>query len=126
MKKTIALFFSATAILILAGCVSVETVPPGNLNSQKISATETPLAHLNVQNWGLYLFSIPLFTGSTTSVGSIDVFKDTVNLESVFPVVIDQSKALGAKKTLDIASQYSESGFIFYSRSINVSANSVK
>lgn len=42
------------------------------------------------------------------------------------PVLTAKSKALGASKTLNLASQYSESGLIFYTRSINISGNAVK
>lgn len=126
MKK-IALFLSVVAVgLLFAGCASVEAVQNPNLNGQRVSLSGTPVAHLNAQNWGIYLFSIPLLTGSTTSPGDIAVLEDTVNVESMIPVVTAKSKELKATRTLDLASQYSVGGFIFYTRSINVSANAVK
>lgn len=127
MKKMILFSFSlAAAALLLTGCVSVESVKDADLNSQSISLSGQPVAHINVQNWGIYLFSLPLFTGSTNSVGSVAVFRDTVNVPSVLPVLTGTARDLNATKTLDITSQYSNTGFIFYSRSINVSANAVK
>lgn len=126
MKK-IALFLSVAAVgLLFAGCASVEAVQNPNLNGQRVSLSGTPVAHLNAQNWGIYLFSIPLLTGSTTSPGNIAVLEDTVNVESMIPVITAKSRELKATKTLDLASQYSVGGFIFYTRSINVSANAVK
>ena len=53
-------------------------------------------------------------------------FTYTVNVPSLMPVLTAKSKALGASKTLNLASQYSESGLIFYTRSINISGNAVK
>ena len=41
-------------------------------------------------------------------------------------MVTAKSRELKASRTLDLASQYSVGGFIFYTRSINVSANAVK
>ncbi len=125
MKK-ITFLFSAAIALLFAGCVNVEKVADPDLNGEKISLAGTPIAHLNAQNWGIYLFSIPLLTGSTDSVGSIAVLKDTVNVQSMIPVVTAESKKLNATQTLDLASQYSVGGFIFYTRSINISANAVK
>ncbi|WP_294504516.1 hypothetical protein [uncultured Victivallis sp.] len=126
MKK-IALFLSVAAVaLLFAGCASVEAVQNPNLNGQRVSLSGTPVAHLNAQNWGIYLFTIPLLTGSTTSPGNIAVLEDTVNVESMIPMVTAKSNELKASRTLDLASQYSVGGFIFYTRSINVSANAVK
>ncbi len=116
----------AAAAVLFAGCVSVETVKGADLNKQSISMSGRPVAHVNVQNWGIYLFTIPLLSGDTNSVGSIAVLKDTVNAQSVVPVVAAESKKLGGSKVLDVASQYSEYGFIFVSRSINVSGNVVR
>ena len=126
MKK-IALFLSVAAVaLLFAGCASVEAVQNPNLNGQRVSLSGTPVAHLNAQNWGIYPFSLPLFAGSTESPGSIAVLEDTVNVESMIPMVTAKSRELKASRTLDLASQYSVGGFIFYTRSINVSANAVK
>lgn len=126
MKK-IALYLSVAAVaLLFAGCASVEVVKNPDLNRQKISTSETPVAHLNAQNWGFYLFTIPLLTGSTEKPGSIAFFEDTVNAQSMVPVITAKSKELKATRTLDLASQFSISGFIIYSRSINLSANAVK
>ena len=125
--KTILLSASIfAAALLFCGCASVEVVKDQNLSGQKIANSGRTLAHIDAQNWGIYLFTIPLFTGSTANPGSIDVFNDTVNVSSLMPVLTAKSKALGATKTLDLASQYSESGLIFYTRSINISGNAVK
>ena len=126
MKK-IMLFLSIAAVgLLMSACASVEVVKNPNLNGQAIANSGRTIAHIDAQNWGIYLFTIPLFTGSTTNPGSIDVLNDTVNVPSLMPVLTAKSKALGASKTLNLASQYSESGLIFYTRSINISGNAVK
>ena len=126
MKKMILSLSLAVAAVLFAGCVSVETVKGADLNQQAISNSGTAVAHVNVQNWGVYLFTIPQFSGCTDAVGSIAVLKDTVNPQAVVPVVTAEAKKLGGSKVLDMASQYSEYGFIFVSRSINVSGNVVR
>jgi len=126
MKKIVFLLSIAVAGLMFAGCADIEVVGNKDLNGESISTSGTPVAHINAQNWGLYLFSIPLLTGSTDAIGNIAVCKDTVNAESMVPIVTQKSKQLRATQTLDMASQYSVGGFIFYIRSINVSANAVR
>lgn len=126
MKKIMFLLSVAAFGLLFAGCASVEVVPNKNLNGEKISLAGAPIAHLNAQNWGLYLFSIPLLTGAADAPGDVAVFKDTVNVESMIPVITAKSKELNATQTLDLASQYSVCGLIFYARSVNISANAVK
>ena len=126
MKKLMFLSAMAAAAVFFTGCVSVNTVEKNKLNRENLSLAEMPVAHINVQNWGIYLLQIPLLTGSTTSPGTIAVLRDTVNAQSVLPVLTAESKRLGARKTLDIASQYSESGFLIVSKQINMSGNAVK
>ena len=126
MKKIMLLLSIAAVGLFMSACASVEVVKDPNLNGQAIANSGRTIAHLDAQNWGIYLFTIPLLTGSTENPGSIDVLKVTVNVPSLMPVLTAKSKALGASKTLNLASQYSESGLIFYTRSINISGNAVK
>ena len=126
MKK-IMLFASALAAgLLLSACASVEIVKDKNLSGQKIANSGTTLAHVDAQNWGIYLFTIPLMTGSTANPGSIDVLKDTVTVGSLMPVLTAETKKLGATKVLNLASQYKVGGFIFYTRQINISGNAVR
>lgn len=126
MKKLMIFAAALAAAALFSACVSVEVVKDENLSGQKIANKGTTLAHINVQNDGIYLFCIPLFTGSTEAPGSIAVLQDTVNAESLMPVLTKETEKLGAKKVLNLASQYSESGFIFYSRTMNISGNAVK
>ncbi len=126
MKKIMLLLSIAAVGLFMSACASVEVVKDPNLNGQAIANSGKTIAHIDAQNWGIYLFSIPLLTGSTKNPGSIDVLQDTVNVPSLMPVLTAKSKALGASKTLNLASQYSETGLIFYTRSINISGNAVK
>ncbi len=126
MKKMILLPAIAAVGLLFAGCASVQTVKGSNLANQPISNTGATIAHVNSQNWGIYLFSIPLLTGATDSMGNIAVLKDTVNLHSLTPLMVKEARKAGATKLYNMASQYSEFGLIFYSRKLNMSANAVR
>ena len=126
MKKIMLLLSIVTVGLLASACASVEVVKGPDLSHQQIANSGSTLAHLDAQNFGIYLFSIPLLTGATDSVGSIAVFKDTVNVPSMMPILTSKSKQLGATKTLDLASQYQVSGLIFYVRQVNISGNAVR
>ncbi len=126
MKKMLLSASVLAAALLFCGCASVEVVKDQNLSGQKIANSGKTLAHIDAQNWGIYLFSIPLLSGSTAAPGNIAVFQDTVTAESLMPLLTQESKKLGATKVLNLASQYQESGLIFYTRQINISGNAVK
>lgn len=126
MKKMILQAMILSVGLLLAGCASTTLVKDPDLNRQPISATGTTVAHVNSQNWGVYLFSLPLFTGSTETPGDITAFKDTVNIPSVAPMMTKEAKIAGAAKMLNMTSQYSEFGLVFYVRKVNISANAVR
>ncbi len=126
MKKMILVFSLAAAVVLFAGCVSVQTVRNKDLNGQALSAAGKPVAHVNVQNSGLYFLKWPIMAGSTDSVGSVSFFKDTVNPQSTVPVLTKEAKKLGATKVMNLTSQYSEFGLLFVMTSINVSGNAIK
>ena len=126
MKKMILWAACLAAGLLFTGCASTKLVKDPDLNQQPIATTGTTVAHVNSQNWGVYLFTLPLFTGSTEAPGSIAVLKDTVNVPSVVPMMTKEAKSAGAAKMLNMTSQYSECGLIFYVRNVNISANAVR
>lgn len=127
MKKMMLFVTVLAAAVLFSACASVEVVKDKNLSGQKIANKGTTLAHVDVQNYGFYLFSIPLLTGSVDKPGkSIDLFTDTVTVDALLPVLTKETKKLGANKVLNLASQYSETGFIIYTRSLNISGNAVK
>lgn len=123
------LFVTLCAIvcaLVFAGCSSVSVAQKSDLNNQALAPAGTNVAHINAQNFGLYLFSLPLLTGGVENEGTMVWNKDTVTVTSTGNLLTKTSKELGASKSLDMASQYSCTGFIFYIRNVNMSANAVK
>ena len=126
MKKITLSLAVLAAGLLFAGCTSVDVVRNPDLSGEKLAVSGQTIAHLNCQNWGIYLFTIPLLTGSTEAPGAIAVLKDTVNVPATLPVMTAKSKEIGASKLLDLSSQYGEFGLIFYSRSLNISGNAIR
>jgi len=76
-------------------------------NDEKIASTENNVAHINGDNWGVYLLWLPILTGDTAKPGSIAVMKDTVNVPSVVDMVTKKGKDHGATKVLDLVSSKS-------------------
>lgn len=105
MKKIAFLAVCAVAIVVVTGCASMQTAT--TFNDQNIASTEKNVAHINGDNWGVYLLWIPILTGDTAKPGSIAVMKDTVNVPSVVDMVTKKSKEHGGTKVLDLVSSKS-------------------
>ena len=123
MKKIMLLLSIVTVGLLASAWASVEVVKGPDLSHQQIANSGSTLAHLMHR---ISEFTVQHPARATDSVGSIAVFKDTVNVPSMMPILTSKSKQLGATKTLDLASQYQVSGLIFYVRQVNISGNAVR
>ena len=82
MKKLLAVLVAAATAAVMAACSSIEVAT--TFNNQKI--TEAPnavcVAHLNAEIWGIYLFNLPLFSGSSKQPGRCAIFTDTVRVDN--------------------------------------------
>ncbi|OQA85871.1 MAG: hypothetical protein BWY31_01638 [Lentisphaerae bacterium ADurb.Bin242] len=85
-KMTIAAVVLASA-MIFSACSSIEV--GSTLNNMKLTSSETPasVAHINADVWGIYLFNLPLFSGSTNQPGRCAVFSDTVRMDKVVSMI---------------------------------------
>ena len=131
MKKCLLVALTAAAVMF-AGCASMEVTQDPNLNGQKLAAAGTTVAHITADNWGLYFLWIPLITGGTDNPGTIVFSQDTVNSNSVISMVTKKSKELGGTASQDLWSVKNSMmlpfpiPFLFYLKSVNVSANVIK
>lgn len=133
MRKMLFAFAATAAIVLVTGCAGVKTADTASMNGQELTvAKTTPVAHINGQNCGFYLLSIPIFSGSTEKPGDMLFGKDTVKLENVVNMVTLKSKELGATHSVDMQSHVSSMmiplpfPFLFYLKEVEVSANAVK
>ena len=82
MKKMLLLPVAVLAMMVLAGCTSVNVAPKFN-SLQKPGSQAIPAAHINVDIDGLYLFGfLPIWTGSAAEDGYAAIFTKTVKLEN--------------------------------------------
>lgn len=130
-SKVVAVMVSLVITAMVSGCATMSTA--GKLNGQKLTSTETPVAHLNGSTWGIYwLPTFPILTGSTDKPGKVAAFKDTVTVESVVDMTTAKSKELGATKTTDLQSSttsilvFPVPPFLLWYKSVQVSGNAVK
>lgn len=126
MHKTLLLMLAVASAIVFTGCASVSVTTPDKLNGEPLSYRGDTVAHLHAENWGIYLFMIPLLTGSTENPGEIAVLKDTVNVDCMMNVITAKAKAIGAKKTLNLVSQTTTIPFFFGMKSVQISANAIK
>ena len=132
MKKITMLLVAALVAVAMAGCASIQTASQKDFNGQNLTQAQAQdVAQINANNWGLYFlwepYHMPIFTGSTTSIGSITAFEDNVTLPLVVNMATKKSKELGATKTVDMNSMVSSKLlFLFSVREVEVSTNAIK
>ena len=126
MYKLMTLVATVLTAAVLCGCASVSVVEGPDLNGQKLARSGKTVAHLQAENWGIYLFMIPLITGSTDNFGVPTLVTDTVSPQALTAAVTKQAKSAGARTTADLVTDVTSAGFIFYYRGGTASGTAVK
>ena len=126
LKKMIAAGAAVMVAAALAGCSSIDTGT--SLNGEKLTVPDsTNVAHLNGNSWGIYIFSLPLFAGSTSHPGTCAIFKDTIQVDNIVSMITKKAKDLGATKVTDLQTHRDSTWYILFSyKEIEVSGNAVK
>lgn len=117
---------------LVSGCASVDIAT--RLNGQQLTAQgDTPIAHLNANNWGIYWFPIiPLITGNTRNPGMVSVFEDNVTVKDVVDMTTARSMTLGATKLTDLQSSTTSvlvfpiPPFLLWYKAVQVSGNAIR
>ncbi|MDD4817355.1 MAG: hypothetical protein PHI85_05235 [Victivallaceae bacterium] len=126
MKKIVAsLFLVAAALMMGAGCSSVEVGQKFN----GIGVTpdgKQALAQITYSNYGFYLLNcVPIFTGAVSDPGSFALFKDTVTTDYAMLETTRRAGLLGGSRMINInvtrGSQFNWYTLLIWTRSINVS-----
>lgn len=134
MRKIFVLMAACAAMVVAVGCASVQTASEKDMNGMKPTtvAADQAIAQVNADNFGFYLLSIPIFSGSTDKPGTMVFNQDTVKLSNVVNMATLKSKELGATKTVDTDSKISSMmiplpiPFLFYLKEVQVSTNAVR
>ena len=114
----------------MTGCSSVES----GTKFSGMYVTENkavPVAHINGNVWGAYLFGVmPFLAGNTFNVGKSAYFKDTINVGDAVSMVTRAARGLEATKVIDIQTSYTTEwlwySLIFWKKEIQVSGTAIK
>ena len=126
MKNILLTGFPAIAPAFTLGGSSLTVVK--ELQDQRFTSTERPVAHLSARVGGIYLFYyLPLVTGDSEQADSIRFFRNEPDVDRVVHMVTKRSNELGATHLTDLYS-WSDSvwgsfSLVFWYRWTSVSAN---
>ena len=131
MMKKLAVFAAGlVTAAVLAACSSFEI--GATPNDVKIASGDTEaVAHVNADIWGIYVFGLPIISGSSVEPGKCVVFSDTVDTSNAISFLTRNTRRkLNASAITDVQSERTTgwlvpTAFFFY-RDIQVSGNAVK
>ncbi len=131
LKKILIVMAAATLAAGFTACSSVQVAT--TLNGQKLTEVDTAqtMGHLNGDIWGIYLFNLPLFTGSSAQTGRCAIFKDTVQTDDAVKMLTREAKQkLDSTKLVDLTSNRTSTWIfpllIFWYEDVQVSANAIR
>ena len=130
MKKLACLAACVISAVALSACSSFEI--GSNTNEVKFTTggAET-LAHVNADIWGVYVFGLPVISGSSVEPGKCVVFSDTVDTgNAVSFLTRNARKKLNASTIVDVQSERTTGWLVptlfFFYRDVQVSGNVLK
>ena len=130
MKKLACLAACVISAVALSACSSFEI--GSNTNEVKFTTGEAEtLAHVNADIWGVYVFGLPVISGSSVEPGKCVVFSDTVDTGNAISFLTrNAQKKLNANTIIDVQSERTTGWLVptlfFFYRDIQVSGNVLK
>ena len=130
MKKFAALAAGIVTAAVLAACSSFEI--GATPNEVKIGSGDAEaIAHVNADIWGIYVFGLPVISGSSVEPGKCVVFSDTVDTgNAVSFLTRNARKKLNASTIVDVQSERTTGWLVptlfFFYRDVQVSGNVLK
>ena len=130
MKKMLAILAVSAVAAMMTACSSIESAT--TLNNVKI--TEAPnaacVAHLNADIWGIYLFNLPLFSGSSKQPGRCAVFTDTVRVDNAVAMLTKKAASEDAMTVTDLTSERTSCWIpiflVIWYKDVQVSGNAIR
>ena len=130
MKKLACLAACVISAVALSACSSFEI--GSNTNEVKFTTGDAEtLAHVNADIWGVYVFGLPVISGSSVEPGKCVVFSDTVDTSNAISFLTRNTRRkLNASGITDVQSERTTGWLVptlfFFYRDIQVSGNAVK
>ena len=129
MKKLACLAACVISAVALSACSSFEI--GSNTNEVKFTTGEAEtLGHVNADIWGVYVFGLPVISGSSVEPGKCVVFSDTVDTSNAISFLTRNTRRkLNASGITDVQSERTTGWLVptlfFFYRDIQVSGNAV-
>jgi hypothetical protein len=122
---------SLFVLLALAGCATLEVATGEQLHGQRFSEEADPVAHIYVDNWGLYILGvIPFVTGNLSNPARLHLpvlFTDNVRVDLMVEKVTAEGLHRGGTILTDLRtrdrSYWMWWTLVFWLRELEVSAN---
>jgi hypothetical protein len=130
MKKLACIAACVISAVALTACSSFEIA--SNTNEVKFTTTDAEtLAHVNADIWGVYVFGLPVISGSSVEPGKCVVFSDTVDTSNAISFLTRNArKKLNAMTITDVQTERTTGWLVptvfFFYRDIQVSGNVLK
>lgn len=130
MKKLACFAACVISAVALTACSSFEIA--SNTNDVKFTATDAEtLAHVNADIWGVYVFGLPVISGSSIQPGKCVVFSDTVDTANAISfLTYNARKRLNATTITDVQTERTTGWLVptvfFFYRDVQVSGNVLK
>ena len=130
MKKLACIAACVISAVALTACSSFEIA--SNTNEVKFTTTDAEtLAHVNADIWGVYVFGLPVISGSSVQPGRCVVFSDTVDTANAISfLTYNARKRLNATTITDVQTERTTGWLVptvfFFYRDIQVSGNVLK
>ena len=130
MKKLACIAACVISAIALTACSSFEI--GSNTNEVKFTTTDAEtLAHVNADIWGVYVFGLPVISGSSVEPGKCVVFSDTVDTSNAVSFLTRNArKKLNATTITDVQTERTTGWLVptvfFFYRDIQVSGNVLK
>jgi len=123
--------FSLAALLIAAGCSSIDSTSDFKGN-QLTETGARPVSHIHSDIWGIYFLgfeSCPVITGSYSEPGDWHLFSHTVSPNTAAEMVLEESRKQGADAVIDLKTDWDSSWqaatLIFWLKEAQASGNAV-
>ena len=127
MKKHTIFAVAALAVLVFAGCTTVESTQKFNRMGLG-TPNEKAVCQTFVEIPGYYFFGLPIFVGSTRGDGTGTVFRNNLTTENVIYLLTKEAKSRRAARVVNVHVNTTDS-FIFFGisrRTIQASGTGVR
>ena len=131
MKKLACLAACAISAVALSACSSFEIGATTNGVKFSTDSNVETLGHVNADIWGVYVFGLPVISGSSVEPGKCVVFSDTVDTSNAISFLTRNArKKLNATTITDVQTERTTGWLVptvfFFYRDIQVSGNVLK